>query len=156
MRFLGNIEARTDAKGRVFLPASFRKVLYEASQNNLMMRKDIFQNCLVLYPESEWNKQLDSLRNRLNRWNAKHQMIFRQFVAEVEMVTPDANGRILIPKRLRQAVGIEQDVHFIGMDSTIELWASESLEAPFMDAGDLASALEDVMKDTPKPNDTEL
>lgn len=155
MRFLGNVEAKADEKGRVFLPASFRKVLSAASQDNLIMRKDIFQNCLVLYPESVWNEQLDCLRSHLNRWNAKHQMIFRQFVADVELVAPDASGRILIPKRLRQCVGIKQGVHFIGMDNTIELWASEQMNAPFMEAADLASALEDVMNDTSKHNDTE-
>ena len=57
MRFLGNIEAKTDAKGRVFLPAIFRKVLQAASEESLVMRKDVFQPCLVLYPESVWNEE---------------------------------------------------------------------------------------------------
>ena len=40
MRFLGNSEAKTDAKGRVFLPAVFRKQLQAASQECLILRKD--------------------------------------------------------------------------------------------------------------------
>jgi MraZ protein len=47
------------------------------------MRKDVFRNCLTLYPESVWNEQLDTLRSKLNRWNAAHQQIFRQFVSDV-------------------------------------------------------------------------
>ena len=47
MRFLGNIEAKTDAKGRAFLPAVFRKVLQASGEENLVLRKDIFQQCLV-------------------------------------------------------------------------------------------------------------
>ena len=83
VRFLGNIEAKADAKGRVFLPAVFRKVLQASGEEHLIMRKDVFQPCLVLYPESVWNTMLDALRQRLNRWNAKDQQVFRQFVADV-------------------------------------------------------------------------
>ena len=72
MRFLGNIEAKTDAKGRVFLPSVFRKVLQSSGEEKLVMRKDVFQPCLVLYPESVWNEQMDTLRQRLSRWNARH------------------------------------------------------------------------------------
>jgi MraZ protein len=62
MRFLGNIEAKTDAKGRAFLPAVFRKTLQSAGEEQLVLRKDVFQPCLVLYPESVWNEQMDILR----------------------------------------------------------------------------------------------
>ena len=102
IRFLGNIEAKADAKGRVFIPATFRKQLQIASEEKLIMRKDVFQDCLTLYPESVWNEELNELRSRLNKWNSKHQLIFRQFVSDVEVVTPDNNGRILIPKRYLQ------------------------------------------------------
>ena len=67
MRFLGNIEAKLDAKGRVFLPAAFRKVLQGAGEQGMVMRKDVFQACLVLYPESVWGEQMDSLRRRLSQ-----------------------------------------------------------------------------------------
>ena len=99
MRFLGNIEAKTDAKGRVFLPAAFRKVLQSLGSEPLVLRKDVFQSCLVLYPEQVWNEQMDLLRQRLSRWNQQHQLIFRQFVSDVEIVVLDGNGRFLIPKR---------------------------------------------------------
>ena len=48
MRFLGNIEAKIDAKGRAFLPATFRKVLQTEKEERLVLRKDVFQPCLVL------------------------------------------------------------------------------------------------------------
>ena len=145
MRFLGNSEAKTDAKGRVFLPSTFRKQLQTATEECLIMRKDTYQNCLVLYPESVWNEQMNELRNRLNRWNAKHQMLFRQFVADVEIVSLDSNGRFLIPKRYLKLANIEQDVRFIGMDDTIEIWAKEALEQPFMDIELFGKELEEIM-----------
>ena len=54
IQFLGNIEAKADAKGRVFIPATFRKQLQAASEERLVLRKDVYQDCLVLYPESVW------------------------------------------------------------------------------------------------------
>ena len=150
MRFLGNSEAKADAKGRVFLPAIFRKQLQAAAEECLIMRKDTYQNCLVLYPESAWNEQLNELRERLSRWDKEHQMVFRQFVSDVELITLDANGRILIPKRYLKLVGIEQEVRLIGMDNTIEIWSKESADKPFMNPDDFGKALERIMGVTNK------
>lgn len=148
MRFLGNIEAKTDSKGRVFLPAVFRKVLQAASEESLVLRKDVFQPCLVLYPESVWNEQMDTIRRSLNRWNREQQEIYRQFVSDVEPVTLDSNGRFLIPKRYLKMADIEQGIKFIGMGDTIEIWSTAKTEKPFMDPDDFGKALEEVMGNT--------
>ena len=58
-----NIEATADAKGRVFIPATFRKQLQIASEEKRIRRKDVFQDCLTLYPESVWNEELNELRS---------------------------------------------------------------------------------------------
>ncbi len=152
MRFLGNIEAKTDTKGRAFLPALFRKELQDSKEGYLVMRKDVFQPCLVLYPESTWNEQTEVLRQRLNRWDSNHQKIFRQFVSDAEVVTLDGNGRFLIPKRYLKMAGITQAIKFIGMDDTIEIWSSENTEKPFMDPQEFSSALESIMGQTPDNN----
>jgi MraZ protein len=110
-----------------------------------MLRKDVYQNCLVIYPEQSWNEQLDLLRSRLDKWNAKHQMLFRQFVADVEELNIDGNGRILLPKRYLAMAGIVQEVRFIGMDDTIEIWAKEKLEQPFMAPEEFGKELEAIM-----------
>lgn len=145
MRFIGNIEAKTDNKGRVFLPACFRRILQSGGCDKVMLRKDVYQDCLVLYPIENWNEQLDTLRARLDKWNSKHQMIFRQFVADVEELSIDANGRILLPKRYQEMAGIKQEVRFIGMDDTIEIWAREKVEKPFMQAEEFGRELEKIM-----------
>ncbi len=147
MRFLGTIDSKADAKGRVFLPAPFRKVLATAGIEQLVLRKDIFQPCLVLYPESVWNQMLDTLRARLNRWNRQDQMVFRQFVSDVEPVALDGNGRFLIPRRYQQMAGIEGQVRFIGMDDSIEIWSGGKGQEPFMEPGAFAQALEERMGD---------
>ena len=147
MRFLGNIEAKTDAKGRAFLPAAFRKVLQTEGEERLVLRKDVFQPCLVLYPESVWNEQMDQMRARLNRWNRQHQQVFRQFVSEVELLTLDGNGRFLIPKRYQRMADIEQDIKFVGMGDTIEIWSSKKANEQQMKPEEFEAALEDLMAD---------
>lgn len=145
IRFLGNIEAKADAKGRLFIPAQFRKQLQAAGEERIVLRKDIFQTCLVLYPESVWNNELSELRSRLNKWNSAHQQIFRQFVSDVEEITPDNNGRILIPKRYLQMACITQEVRFIGMDNIIEIWAKEKTEKSFMEPDVFGQEIEKIM-----------
>ena len=139
IRFLGNIEAKADTKGRVFIPAIFRKQLQAASEERLIMRKDVFQDCLTLYPEGVWNEELNELRSRLNKWNNKHQLIFRQFVSDVEVVTPDS-----------KICNIHGDIRFIGIDNKIEIWSKERAEQPFMSPEEFGAALEEIMNDENK------
>ena len=145
MRFLGNIEAKTDAKGRAFLPAVFRKVLQASGEECLVLRKDVFQKCLVLYPESVWNERLDLLKTQLKPWKQAHQQIFRQIVSEAEVVALDGNGRFLISKRLQKIAEIDQDIQFIGMDNTIEIWSPKNLQETLKPVEDFGIEFENIM-----------
>ena len=111
----------------------------------MVPRKDVFQPCLVLYPESVWNTRLDMLKQQLRPWKPAHQQIFRQFVSEAEVVTLDGNGRFLISKRLQRAAGINQDIQFIGMDDTIELWSPQDLTKTLRTDEDFSREFEDIM-----------
>ncbi len=149
-RFLGNIEAKIDAKGRIFFPVAFRKELLSSDERRIVLRKDVFQPCLVVYPERVWNDQMDYLRSCLNRWNAQHQQIFRQFVSDVERMEFDSNGRILIPRRYLQMAGIDTSVRCIGMGDTIELWSASTADSPFMEGAAFSAALEELLgEETP-------
>ena len=132
-RFIGNSDARADEKGRIFVPAGFRKILQSTGNTRLVLRKDIFQECLVLYPESVWNEELSLMRSRLNRWNEEQRQVYRKFVMDAEILTIDNNGRILLPKRYMEMAGIMTDVRFVGMDNMIEIWAKNKLEQSVLD-----------------------
>lgn len=145
MQFLGSIEAKLDAKMRVFIPANFRKILQVSAESALILRKDLFQNCLVLYPISVWEEELAKLRNRLNRWDRNHQQLFRQFVVDAERLDMDASGRILIPKRLLSMVEIDSEIQFLGVDNTIEIWSKKELESTFLTTTDFSAEIEKIM-----------
>ncbi len=147
MRFLGNIEAKADAKGRVFLPSVFRKELATGGDECLVMRKDIHQRCLVLYPEHVWNELTDGLNARLNYWNGLHRQLYRQLMTDVELLTLDGNGRLLLPRRYLQMAGISQQIIFKGMGDTIEIWSPEEEQRVMLDAAVFSQSIEEVMSD---------
>lgn len=145
MRFLGNIEAKTDAKGRAFLPAQFRKVLAASGEDTLVLRQDVFENLLVIYPLSVWNKLMDDMRSRLSRWDRRQQMAYRTFVSSVVELAIDGSGRILIPRAFLDEAGIKQSIRFVGMGDTIEIWPADNMQ--LMPKDDIAGILEEVMKE---------
>jgi MraZ protein len=100
----------------------------------------------VLYPGSVWEKEIETLRSKLNKWNKNQQQVFRQFVLDAERVEMDGSGRILISKRYLQLANIENHVRFLGVDNTIEIWASEKLEKPLMAPEDFAGEIEKLME----------
>lgn len=148
MRFTGTIDAKADQKGRVFLPAAFRKILMANAVDGLILRRDVFQQCLVLYPMDVWNKMVDSITLRTNPFDRKGREVLRRFVADSESVSLDSDGRILIPKRYLLAAGIEQEVRFIGMDNTIEIWNRQAADALLNDDEGFANDIEGMMSST--------
>ena len=147
LQFLGNMDAKADAKGRVFVPAIFRKSLQTEGEEYLVLRKDIFQECLVLYPGTVWEKEIETLRSNLSKWNREQQQIFRQFVLDAERLEMDSSGRILIPKRYLKMVSIDNEIRFLGVDNTIEVWSKEKLQNPLVEPNEFSSKLEDLMGD---------
>ena len=147
MRFTGSIDAKTDEKGRVFVPSVFRKILHKEDENELVLRRDLFENCLVLYPKRVWDAQVDSVKARTNPFDRKQRLGLRLFMADAENITPDSGGRILIPRRYLEHAGIKSDVRFIGVDDTIEIWSKQAAEGLLSNPEEVASILEEMMKD---------
>lgn len=147
MRFVGDYTAKTDAKGRVFLPAIFRRQLDGMDEEALILRKDVFQKCLVLYPMSVWNAQVDDLQSMLSPWDRKDQMMLRQFVADAEQVELDSQGRILLSKNKLQYAGITSEVRFLAVVDRIEIWSKDALDALMAEAdGNLGDDIEGRME----------
>ncbi len=148
MRFFGNIEAKLDQKGRAFFPVVFRKILQDENGSGvLVLRKDVYQPCIVIYPETVWYRLIDNLRSKLNMWNRAHQQIYRQFVSDVEVIKLDSNGRLLVPNRYRVLANLDQNVSFIGMDDFVELWGESNTKQPFMDSDEFKDKLQEIISE---------
>lgn len=149
MSFIGQFPVRLDAKNRAFMPAGFRRLLQQAGEQTLVVRKDYFENCLVVYPASQWQQEIAGVRARLNRFDGNQQMVYRKLVSEAQEVQLDSNGRLLLPKALLDKVGIKQDALFVGMEQTIEIWnpdiAAANGDEPFMSDSEFADSLKKFM-----------
>ena len=123
--FIGDFECKADAKGRIVLSAAFKKALAEG-EDRFVVRKDLFEECLVMYPYSYWEEELVKIRQKLNPYDREHKQFLRDFFRATAEVSLDSNGRFLIPKRLMEQVNAERDVVLIGVDRYIELWSKEA------------------------------
>ncbi len=143
--FIGNIEAKIDSKGRVFIPAAYRKLLPEGYTGRVVLRKDTDNECIVLYPETIWNKKVEELKESLDEWNPIDQMLLMQFVSDAEWLEIDSQGRILIAKRHTQSLNISNELLFVGMMDRFAIWNKQTFEAKRMNTTDFAALLKERM-----------
>ena len=139
--FVGNIEGRLDEKGRIFVPASYRKILAEAESKRIVMRRDTDNECLMFYPEAVWNEKVEALRAALDEWDPEDQLILMQFMADAEYMELDGQGRILLQKKNLETIGAQNDVLFVGMLNRFALWAPETFAAKRLSQTELAARL---------------
>ena len=145
--FIGDFTCRVDAKGRVILPAVFKKQMPQAAMDKFVVKKDIFEKCLVLFPMDEWDRQNSIIRSRINPYNKEHSRFLRGFYKGTAEVVLDASNRILIPRRLLDLVGIDSEVVLAGQDGKIELWSNDLYEQQSGEADDFAFLAEKIMGD---------
>ena len=149
--FIGKYDAKADVKGRIFIPSVYRKVLRDGEKDRLVMRKDADNDCLVLYPESVWNKKIEELKLNLDEWDAGDQLLLMQFVSDAEWLDIDSQGRVLISKKYLDLIGIENnEVMFMGMMDRFAVWGRQRYEEVKVPAGDFAKRLREKM--TAPPN----
>lgn len=142
---IGTYECKVDAKGRMLIPAPFKKQLVAGLDDGFVLKRSVFQNCLELYPMKEWEKMMAKI-NGLNRFVKKNNDFIRRFTAGVKVVEIDALGRLLLPKDLTVFAQISKDVVLSSAVSIIEIWDKDLYEKAIDDSiVDFADLAEEVM-----------
>lgn len=148
--FIGDYTCKIDEKGRTMLPAAFKKAMPVEARDTFVVKKDIYEKCLVLYPINEWESQVAIIRSRLNPYNKEHNAFLRNYYKGTAEVMLDATNRLLIPKRLLDEAGITKEAVLAGQDGKIEVWAKDAYEQ--IDSGiDFAALAEKIMGSGPIP-----
>ncbi len=145
--FIGDYTCRVDSKGRVMLPSAFKKQMPAAAMDRFVVKKDIFENCLVLFPMDEWDRQNEIIRSRINPYNKEHSRFLRGFYKGTAEVVLDASNRLLIPRRLLETAGIGGEAVLAGQDGKIELWSSELYNEQAEPAHDFSQLAEKLLGD---------
>jgi len=142
---VGTYECKVDAKGRLLIPAPFKKQLSATLQDGFVLKRSVFQPCLELYPMAEWNLMMNKI-NKLNRFVKKNNDFIRRFTAGVKVVEIDALGRLLVPKDLVAFASISKDLVLSSAVNIVEIWDKDLYENFISnDEVDFADLAEEVM-----------
>ncbi len=112
----GQYQHTIDAKGRLFIPAKLREELGETFYVTMGM-----DGCLSVYSDGSWAKFTEKFESLpYTRTKA-----MRPLFANAAKCEPDAQGRILLPAKLRAYAGLQKDVVVIGVSNRAEIWNAE-------------------------------
>jgi len=143
--FIGDFVCKADAKGRIVLPSLFKKVMNAMEENRFVVRKDLFGECLILSPYPDWEEEMNEIRARINMYNRAENQFYRQYFRGAAEVVLDANGRMLLPKRLLEKINLSKEIVLVGVDNKIELWAKYVYESEEIPEGELALMAERIL-----------
>jgi MraZ protein len=148
--FIGEYTVKLDSKGRLSFPAAFNRQMKEASAEGFVLKRDVFEKCLILYPMEEWERQNAMIREMTNPYNKEHARFLRMFYAGTAELTLDASNRMLLPKRLLEHAGITDEVVLAGQSGRIELWAGDAYAGVSAADEEFASMAEKILGGSPK------
>ena len=145
--FVGDHVCKLDTKGRLMLPSAFVKQMGGVSATKFIIKKDVFESCLVIYPQDEWDRQVRKLRKKLNPYKREHNTFLRVFSKGVAEVLLDASNRLLVPKRLLDEVEADKEVVLAGQPGKIELWAKIKYDSIELSDDEFAQMAENLLDD---------
>jgi MraZ protein len=145
INFTGDYPCRLDDKGRVLLPSSFIKQMAAGLQEKFVLKKDIFESCLVLYPLVEWERQTQILRQNTNPYNREHNQFLRGLFKGTADVMLDASNRLLIPKRFLEEIGADREIIMAGQLDRIEIWPRDTYDRIESGGENIARLAEKIM-----------
>jgi transcriptional regulator MraZ len=147
----GTYRYRIDAKGRLPVPAAFRRALAEAGSPTLVVTP--FDQCLAAYPFQEWAR-LEQQLAQLPPFSGPAKAVTRLLASRAVDCDLDVQGRILLPSALRAAAGLKAEGVVIGVLNRFEIWAPARWESFLADSERLLddATLGVEWPPSPKPN----
>ena len=120
--FTGEYEHIVDSKNRIFVPVKFREELGETFIVARDIRKSILKVCSLV----EWESYLAPIKAQERRIAEE---ALRYLHRNAAQVSPDSQGRILIPTSLLGYAEIEREAIFVGCSDYCEIWSAEKYKA---------------------------
>ena len=140
--FKGTYHLKIDPKGRLPVPAVFRRELADAA-----VVVTPLDQCLAVYPPSEWAR-LEGQLHALPAFSRPVKALTRLLASRAVDCDLDGQGRILLPPWLRQAAGLAREATVIGVLNRFEVWAPAAWDTFVRDSEQL---LEDATLDVQWP-----
>ncbi|MEP6065308.1 MAG: division/cell wall cluster transcriptional repressor MraZ [Paracoccaceae bacterium] len=135
-RFRGESHHKVDAKGRVSIPASFRRVLEVSdpswtdglSPELVIVYGDHRRKYLECYT-MEAIEEVDAKIDTLARGSMQRKMLQRLFHGQSFPTSVDETGRLVLPAKLRAKIGLDKEAFFIAAGDTFQIWKPETYES---------------------------
>ncbi|QPH53008.1 division/cell wall cluster transcriptional repressor MraZ [Pontivivens ytuae] len=136
LRFRGEWTHKVDAKGRVSVPAPFRRVLEAGAPGwqsgdpvpFVVVKNQDSQPCLNVYSVAEI-ELIDDEIYALPRFTEERDRIARRLASGSANLTLDENGRFGLTAEMREKTGIGDQAVFSGMVERFQIWSPEGFEA---------------------------
>ncbi|MCK5504163.1 MAG: division/cell wall cluster transcriptional repressor MraZ [Thermodesulfovibrionia bacterium] len=132
--FSGKYYYTVDPKGRIIIPSPFRKIISAHYNTKLYVTNALFDHCLHIYPQEEWNRLEEKVRD-LPKMDKDIKLFKRRVIASATECELDKQGRVLVPAALREDAGINGDIAIVGQIEKIELWNRKDWDAVIELAG---------------------
>ena len=124
-QFMGTHHNRLDAKGRVSIPASFRVALRGGSAEGaaaaLVLRPSHKHNCVEGWSAADFHN-LGASMQRLDLFSEEQDDLTFALYADATELTPDKEGRIVLPDTLADHAGVSDAVVFVGLRNHFQIW----------------------------------
>ena len=112
----GEYQHTLDSKGRLFIPSKLREKLGSVFYVTISI-----DDCLSAYSSEHWNK----IKEKFDALPSSQSRRMRQLFVNAACCELDGQGRILIPQKLRDYVGLTKDVTIIGVSNHAEIWDTD-------------------------------
>lgn len=135
-RFRGEFHQKVDTKGRVSIPAQFRRVL-EAGDPGwsdgkapefVIVYGDHRRNYLECYTIDAISEVDDQIAD-LPRGSVQRRMLERLFSGQSQQTNVDETGRLVMPAKLRSKIALQGEAFFIATGDTFQIWNPATYEA---------------------------
>tara|TARA_X000000368_G_scaffold416130_1_gene409331 strand:+ start:855 stop:1316 length:462 start_codon:yes stop_codon:yes gene_type:complete len=123
--FRGFSKISVDSKGRLAIPSRYRALVLDQAQNNLVITLNPLDRSLWLYPLPEWELIEDKLSalSDFDKQSRRTKQMMRGYANDCQL---DSQGRILIPKELRNHAALTKQVVILGQGNKFEIWDEKS------------------------------
>ncbi len=143
IEFAGTHNATIDDKGRIVLPSAFKKEMGESALEPLVLEKSLFNDCLDIHPNKNWQKRVAKFKEELDSFDKEDDALLQYFYQNFVKVTMAANGRINIPAGYLKYAKLEKSVEFIGMGGSIRLLAARTSDEGEMSRAEFLQKLKE-------------
>jgi MraZ protein len=122
--FIGKHDRSLDDKGRLVLPAGYRRSFEDAGGGVLAP----WDRCLGLWTTDMFGEVMDKLLTKVSDGEADDD-VARLFQGAAWDVQLDAQGRFVLPEEHRRHAGITREVKVLGQTRRVEIWDAASFAA---------------------------